>query len=462
MGTNKPSMTSSTYALLAYDCSYEHREDFGAALADNTKVTIVGDPRSFQQELNKNHYDVLVINVTADKNDAFDLLEQTHRQNPYTPIIVTSETEKADFIVQAIRRGAYDFIVKPFSPARIQLAVQKAINHRGLRNEIDYLRGRQDIVYDFSMVVAETPAFKTIISSLKKFAETDSTILMTGDTGTGKSFLSGSIHYNSHRRDKPFIKINCANIPETLLESELFGHEKGSFTGAVKQRIGRFEQANGGTIFLDEIGEISLEIQTKLLRVLEEKSFERVGGNKTIQVDIRVIAATNKDLDKQITRGKFREDLFYRINVLPIHLPPLRERPDCIEPLAKVMLQKACTSLKKKISDFSPTAMEIIKAYNWPGNIRQLTNTIERAVILEESNHIQPESIAIPRFHTPAISAAACEPLKVHEKDLILKALNDSLWVQKRAAKRLGISPRSLNYKIKKLGITHPNWRKNR
>ncbi len=455
-------MTLSTCSLLAYDCSCEQRENFGATLADSTNVTIVSDPRLFHQELNKNHYDAIIINVTADKAGAFDLLEQTHHHNPYTPIIVTSETEKADFIVQAIKQGAHDFIVKPFSPARIQLAVQKAINHRGLRNEIDYLRGRQDIVYDFSMVVAETPAFKTIINSLKKFAETDSTILMTGDTGTGKSFLSGSIHYNSHRRDKPFIKINCANIPETLLESELFGHEKGSFTGAVKQRIGRFEQANGGTIFLDEIGEISLDIQTKLLRVLEEKSFERVGGNKTIKVDVRVIAATNTDLDKQIARGKFREDLFYRINVLPINLPPLRERPECLEPLAKVMLRKACASLKKKISDFSPTAMEIIKAYNWPGNIRQLTNTIERAVILEESDHIQPASITIPSFHTPAISAAAYEPLKAHEKDLILKALNDNLWVQRRAAKRLGISPRSLNYKIKKLGITHPNWRRNR
>jgi transcriptional regulator with PAS, ATPase and Fis domain len=337
------------------------------------------------------------------------------------------------------------------------------MQQRELSNEIDYLRRSQDIVYNFDGIVANSPSFQQIITSLKKFANTDSTILLTGKTGTGKSFLSGSIHYNSHRRKSPFIKINCTNIPENLLESELFGHEKGSFTGADNLRIGRFEQANGGTIFLDEIGEIPLEIQTKLLRVLEEKAFERVGSNKTIEVDVRIIAATNKNLEEQIIAGRFREDLYYRINVLPVNLPPLQDRPLCIEPLAYKLLDQSCATLKKKIHSFSPDSLAIIKSYSWPGNIRQLANTIERAVILEDSDIIESDSIQIPDFHQPTPqSFRTSEPLETQEKELILKALEDNLWVQKNAAKQLGISPRALNYKVNKFGITHPNWRKNK
>ena len=229
---------------------------------------------------------------------------------------------------------------------------------------------------------------KEIMKSLERFSRTDSTILITGDTGTGKSFLSGTVHFNSPRRKKPFVKINCANIPVDLLESELFGHEKGAFTGADKQRIGRFEQASGGTIFLDEIGEMNMGLQTKLLRVLEEKSFERVGGNKTIHADVRIIAATNRDLVRQVEMGLFREDLYYRINVLPIRLPSLKERKECLMPLAEVLLRKSCRALRRDIRGFTPEAVASIEAYDWPGNIRQLANTIERAVILEDDSFI--------------------------------------------------------------------------
>lgn len=455
-------MPPSKHSILAYKCLDDCSSNLNDALDKTAKLFYLNDPKSFKQEIKKNHYDVILLNVSQKDKEAYTLLKHSTKHLPFTPVIVTSKSDHAEFIVDAIKQGAYDFISQPFSIARLQLVVQRAIKQRELQNEIDYLRGKQDIIYDFDMIVAESPSIKKVVKSLKKFSGTDSTILITGDTGTGKSFLSGSIHYNSHRRNHPFIKINCANIPETLLESELFGHEKGSFTGAEKQRIGRFEQANGGTIFLDEIGEINMEIQTKLLRVLEEKSFERIGGNKTITVDVRVIAATNKDLGKQIAQGKFREDLYYRINVLPVHLPPLRDRAECIEPLSMVMLQKGCATLKKKIKGFSPTSMEIIKSYNWPGNIRQLTNTIERAIILEDDDVIGPDSISIPNFHQPTIPPGSHEPLSAHEKDLILRALKDNLWVQKNAALRLGISPRALNYKIKKFEITHPNWRKNR
>ena len=432
-------------------------------MSDTSEICFQTDPKSFELELAKKEYDVIFMNVKPNNASTFKLLKKTHSQLPYTPIIMTSKSEQTELVVEAIKLGAYDFISTPFSKTRVQLTVQRAMQQRELSNEIDYLRRSQDIVYDFNGIVANSPSFQRIIASLKKFAITDSTILLTGKTGTGKSFLSGSIHFNSHRRNSPFVKINCTNIPETLLESELFGHEKGSFTGAEKLRIGRFEQANGGTIFLDEIGEIPLEIQTKLLRVLEEKAFERVGGNKSIEVDVRIIAATNKTLEEQIAAGKFREDLYYRINVLPVNLPTLQDRPLCIEPLAYKLLDQSCATLKKRINSFSPDSLAIIKSYNWPGNIRQLANTIERAVILEDSDSIESESIQIPDFHQPTHQfRRTSEPLETQEKELILRALEENLWVQKNAAKQLGISPRALNYKVNKFGITHPNWRKNK
>jgi len=467
-------MKNPAYSILSNEENASGRKAIASSLSDQAELTFSPTRDGFSAELNSRHFDLIILRLDNRAEDPFALLTTTLEKSPNTPVVITSSDEKVDLIVRAIKLGAFDYLVTPYSSARLQLVLHQAMKQRELRNEIDYLRRKQDIVYDFSGIVAESPSFKKVLSSLKKFAHTDSTILITGDTGTGKSFLSGSIHFNSPRRHKPFIKINCANIPEALLESELFGHEKGAFTGAEKQRIGRFEQANGGTIFLDEIGEISLELQTKLLRVIEDKAFERVGGNKTIHADVRVIAATNRDLSRQIEVGRFREDLFYRLNVLPIRLPSLRERPLCIEPLAVVLLEKSCKSLKKSFKGFSPEAMEMIRSYHWPGNIRQLANTIERAAILEESSFIQPESIALPDFRSRAADVRSSHPhngrsgggealpLEQHERELVLKALETSLWVQKNAAAQLGISPRALNYKIKKFGLTHPHWRKNR
>jgi DNA-binding NtrC family response regulator len=456
-------MVSSKFSILAYEDLTDHRNSLRQALANTSEICFQVDPQSFERELSKKEYDIIFMNVKPTNASTFKLLQKTHSQSPYTPIIITSKSEHPELVIEAIKLGAYDFISTPFSQTRVQMVVQKAINQRKLRNEIDYLRRSQDIIYNFDNIVAESPSFQKIVAVVKKFASTDSTILLTGKTGTGKSFLSGSIHYNSPRRSNPFIKINCTNIPETLLESELFGHEKGSFPGADKQRIGRFEQADGGTIFLDEISEIPLEIQTRLLRVLKEKTFERMGGNKTIKVDVRVIVATNRKLEEQIAAGKFREDLYDRINVLPVDLPELKDRPQCIEPLSYKLLDKSCAMLKKKINSFSADSLAIIKNYSWPGNIRQLSNTIERAVILEDSDIIESHSIHIPDFHQPApLSRRPPEPLEAQEKELILRSLEENLWVQKNAAQQLGISPRALNYKINKFGITHPNWRKNK
>jgi len=322
------------------------------------------------------------------------------------------------------------------------------------------------VVYDTERIISVSPAMQKAMASIRRLAQTESTVLITGETGTGKSFVSGNIHFNSPRRHKPFVKVNCANIPETLLESELFGHERGAFTGADKTRAGRFEQAHGGTLFLDEFCELSFGLQSKLLRVLEDKSFERLGGNKTIQADVRVIAATNRDIEALVGQGRFREDLYYRINVLRIHLPPLRERRPDIEPLAHYLLGRLCRALKKKIDGFSPEVLGMLQAYDWPGNIRQLSNTIERSILVEDGSVIQADSISLPEIRRPAAeietAPANLRLTAEQEKEMIHRALEDNLWIQKDAALQLGISPRALNYRVKKLGISHHRWRKNK
>jgi len=453
------------------------REDLKSALQDRCELTCIFNEVELQAEIKAHQFDLIFLDTESLEGNSMAQLEQIHNRDPFLPIIMTSQTEKAEIIVEAMNSGASDFLIHPISATRINMAFDKAIEIRDQRFEIAYHRRKQDVVYDFRDVVAFSPKMREILKSLERFAKTDSTILITGDTGTGKSFLSGTVHFNSPRRKKPFVKINCANIPEDLLESELFGHEKGSFTGADKQRIGRFEQASGGTIFLDEIGEMNMRLQTKLLRVLEEKSFERVGGNKTIHSDVRIIAATNKDLVHQVEVGLFREDLYYRINVLPVCLPSLRERQKCILPLADLLLKKCCKSMHSEIAAFSEEAQGLIQTYDWPGNIRQLANTIERAVILEDDSIIHSSNLALPeKIRKQPISkdtisadqgawqgkAELGESLAEQEKELILRILEECLWVQKNAANKLGISPRALNYKINKLGITHPHWRRNK
>ncbi|MDR3566796.1 MAG: sigma-54 dependent transcriptional regulator [Syntrophobacteraceae bacterium] len=406
-------------------------------------------------------FDVVIVSIETNYGDNIGNLK--NKLPPHTPVLVASEQTKTEAVVQAIRGGAFDFITKPYTPSRLRLAVEQAIENRALRNEIDYLRRTQDVTYDFDRIIAFSPAMGKVISTLKRIADSEATILITGETGTGKSMLSGTVHFNSRRRTKPFVKINCANIPETLLESELFGHERGAFTGAAKTRTGRLEQANGGSVFLDEIGELSPILQAKLLRVLEEKCFERLGGNQTIRTDIRIIAATHKDLEAGVEAGSFRQDLYYRINVLRVHLPPLRERAECIEPLCKHLVEKTCRELKRNFNGMAPGVMELFRRHPWPGNIRELSNTIERAVLLEESNRITTDSITLSGFSNRAeIPARPIKDLETSEKDLLVKALELADWVQKDAATRLGVTARKLNYMIKKHGITHGKWRKNR
>ncbi len=454
------------HKLLIVDREKNVGSFFEEVLAAKYDTSVLHEGDDVYQELNSSHYDAVIMNVFMEWEEAFNLLNWLKSSMPNIPVVIlTSKSETTELAVKAIKQGAFDFITKPSSSAQIVHTLTHALETRGMINEIDYLRHEQDIIYNFDKIVVRSPVMQDVVQTLKKFSQTDSTITIIGETGTGKSFLSGTLHYNSPRKNKPFIKINCANIPETLLESELFGHEKGAFSGADKTRIGRFEQAQGGTVFLDEIGELSMGLQAKLLRVTEEKAFERIGGNKTIHSDVRVIAATNRNLEMLIAEKKFREDLFYRISVLLVELPPLRLREQCIEPLAHQLLKKTSRSLKKKITGFSPSVINYIKTYSWPGNIRQLANTIERAAILEDSMVIQekrfiiPEHVGKKQVITPPAPSAT---LTLQEKSMILKALENSLWIQKDAAGLLGISPRALNYKIKKFGITHSRWRKNK
>ncbi len=461
------------YTILASAIPEESRVVMESAFKNMAKVKFCSADNTLFNELKEREYDLLFL-YASKESEGMGLLEKIDKSLSNMQVILISKVERPEFVVEVLQNGACDYLVYPPSVPRLEMAMQRAMEHRALRNEIDYLRHKQDIIYHFSDVISFSSNMQNVLKSLEKFSKTDSTILITGATGTGKSFLSGTVHYNSPRKQKPFIKINCANIPENLLESELFGHEKGAFTGADKQRIGRFEQAGGGTLFLDEIGEISLGLQSKLLRVLEEKSFERVGGNKTIYSDVRVIAATNKNLSEQIQNGKFREDLFYRINVLPVRLPDLKDRPECIEPLAQYFLRKYSKLLGSNVGGFTDHALKQIRGYSWPGNIRQLANTIERSVILEDGDKIGILNLSLPRVHQRSVIKGSISSEKNdikdsgpaslvgQEKELILSALDECLWVQKNAAVLLGISPRSLNYKVKKFGITHPHWRKHK
>lgn len=434
------------------------------ALAPSHRLTFCKSFAESVVTMRKAAYEIIICDLPAGQDNAFEAVQNLIQETPSARILVTSRDEKADLIVRLMRLGVFDFIGKPYSGDRISLAVSQALENRSLKNEIDYLRRQQDVIYDFDRIIAVSPSMQKVIGAMRKLANTDSTVLVTGETGTGKSILSGSMHFNSARRNKPFVKITCANIPETLLESELFGHEKGSFTGANKTRVGRLEQGNGGTVFLDEIGELSATLQAKLLQVLEDKSFERVGGNRTIHCDIRIITATNRNLEEQVAARTFREDLYYRINVLRVHLPPLRERLDCIEPLANHLLEKVCRSVKKRVTGFSPEVLNLFKAYPWPGNIRELSNVIERAVIIEDGSVIQRDSVSLPEPSAMVRSEVRTPSLQLNnnERNLILQALEESLWIQRDAAARLGITPRILNYKVKKFGITHPRWRKNK
>jgi Nif-specific regulatory protein len=336
----------------------------------------------------------------------------------------------------------------------MEVKIDKALEHRRLRHEIDYLRHTQSDIYDFDRIIGASGALQRVLDVVRKVARSNATILIRGETGTGKELIAGAIHHNSPRSGRNFVKVNCAALQENLLESELFGHEKGAFTGADKQRIGRFEQADGGTLFLDEIGDMSPNTQAKILRVLQEHEFERLGGTRTIKVDVRLIAATNRDLPTMVDAGAFREDLFYRLNVVTIEMPPLRERKDDIAALATFFINRFAGELKKKIDGLSPDALKLLMRYHWPGNIRELENVIQRALILSPDGVISMNDLSLSATKPPTASVGTT--LEEIERNHIQRMLTTTLWRiegRRGAAELLGLKPSTLRSRLRKLGI---------
>jgi len=392
--------------------------------------------------------------------DGLDAIPRCRELPPDTPIIVMTAHGTRQTAMDAITRGAYDFFTKPLKMDEFQVVVARALDRRRLQKQVKALRDSQPS--GLEGLIGQSEALKRVVDMAHRAAPTDLTILVQGESGTGKEVLTRAIHRLSVRKDEPFVPVNCAAIPEGLLESELFGHERGAFTGAVRARPGRFELPKEGTLFLDEIGDMPLSMQAKILRVLQEREFERVGGTRTMTADVRVIAATHRDLDAAVAQGTFRQDLFYRLQGVGIVLPPLRERVDDLPLLATHLLERAAQRLTRQPAVLSPEALRCLWTYPWPGNVRELQHVLEGAMVLSDgvirSDHLPPAiqraAQARPAALTgPVLSGSLDEALEEWERRMILDALQQTQGVQARAARILGVSERSLWYRIKKLGI---------
>jgi DNA-binding NtrC family response regulator len=414
-------------------------------------------------------YDVVVTDVRLPGADGLAVLRAALERDPRTSVLLMTAYGSIETAVDAMRAGAYDFVQKPVDLEQIELRVARAVEQRRLVGEVIELRAERAARDAAEEIVAESPALRAAVELARRVAPTRSTVLLTGETGTGKEVMAGLIHRLSPRAEGPLVKVNCAALPETLLESELFGHERGAFTGADRQRIGRFEQASGGTLFLDEVGDMSPATQAKLLRVLQDQEFHRLGGTRVLRTDARILAATNQDLPERIRESRFREDLYFRLNVIEIRLPPLRERPEDLVALAHGFLRRFARELDRPVRGFTTGALERLRAHRWPGNVRELHNAIERAVLMCEGARIRTRDLVTSGSALDADPGPWCPDLPPEgvdlrevERGLVLEALRRADWVQKDAASLLGISRRKLNYMVQRMGITHPSWRRNR
>jgi len=414
--------------------------------------------------LDRGFFDLALIDLNMPKVDGMTLLKFLVENHPDTVGIILTGYATIRNAVEAMKVGASDYLAKPVKMEEVLMVVQRAIEFRDLKRENIALKRQLKKKYKFENFIGDSLPMNKVFRIIEKVADTDSTILILGESGTGKELVARAIHYHSMRRDKPLIPVNCGAIPEELLESELFGHEKGAFTNAIRTRIGRFEMAHGGTIFLDEVAEMSPHLQVKLLRILQEQEFERVGGTKTIKCDVRIIAATNKDPDKLVEEGSFREDLYYRLKVIPVVLPPLRDRRSDIPLLVHHFLEHISKNKKRPLLSISKDAMQALINYEWPGNVRELENIIERMVILTEGDCINvddlPEKIAKKVALSvegtsliPEEGLSLSNAVNEYERQLILRALEKADWVKNRAAKLLKMNRTTLVEKIKKQGI---------
>jgi len=401
-------------------------------------------------------FDLILMDIRMLSISGIEALEQIKIINPAIPVIIMTAYASVETAVTALKKGAYDYLTKPLDFDELKIAIGRATEHNRLKKENEYLKVRLGEQFDRQNLLGQSPSMVKLLDTVAQVAATEATVLITGESGTGKEVIANAIHYNSLRKDAPFIKINCAALTETLLESELFGHEKGAFTGADRRREGKFLQAEGGSLFLDEVSEMSPAMQVKLLRVLQEREITRVGGAEVIKINVRVIAASNKDLKKEMEKGSFREDLFYRLHVVTLNVPPLRERKEDIPILAQHFLQQFSAQNSKKIKGFTPQAMEKLLKYSWPGNIRELMNAIERAVVLSRKEYLDAEELVLMMADNSVDVKTAQKrllenlPLEEVEKITILEALATSSGNKSEAARRLGITRKTLRKKLEK------------
>lgn len=401
-------------------------------------------------------FDLVLMDIRMLNVSGIEALEQIKIINPTIPVIIMTAYASVETAVNALKKGAYDYLTKPLDFDELKIAIARATEHTRLKKENEDLKERLGERFDRQSIIGQSPAMARLLDTVSQVASTEATVLITGESGTGKEMIANAIHYNSQRRSAPFIKINCAALTETLLESELFGHEKGAFTGADRRREGKFRQADGGSLFLDEVSEMSKAMQVKLLRVLQERELTRVGGAEVLKINVRVITASNKDLKNEIAIGNFREDLFYRLNVVALHVPPLRERREDIPLLTQHFLNLFAQKNSKNTKGFTPQAMDKLLKYNWPGNIRELMNAVERAVVLSRTEYLDADDLSLLMADNAACdeidqnSLSKNVPLEEIEKRTILEALNSAGGNKSEAARRLGITRKTLRSKLEK------------
>ncbi len=426
------------------------------------KIDLAQDGNEAWQHFQRTSYDLVITDLKMPGKDGMELLRLINKKNSDIPVIVITAYGSVESAVKAIKAGAFDYITKPFENEEIRIVVSKAISYSRLQNENRYLREAVGVKYGFDHFIGDSPNIRGVRKLAAQVAQTASTVLIQGESGTGKELLARLLHFNSPRSARPFVPFNCGALPDTLLESELFGYEKGAFTGAFKQKLGRFEIADTGTIFLDEVGDMSREAQVKMLRVLEEMTFERLGGSHPLKVDVRIIAATNRDLKQLVNEGAFRTDLYYRLNIFPIYIPPLRDHKEDIPVLVRHFLEQFAGEIGKQVKGTSPDAMNLLISHPWRGNVRELHNCLERAMILCNRQSVEPEDLLLDReplnptapfgnIHIPVEGIS----LEEVEKFLIKQALAMAKNNQTRAATLLKISRNTLRYRMEKYDI-HP------
>jgi two-component system, NtrC family, response regulator AtoC len=402
--------------------------------------------------------DLVLTDLKLPGMDGLELLAAIRRQNMQSPVIVMTAFGTIEVAVEAMKAGAVDFLMKPFSLDHLMAVVQKALEVRALRDENRQLREELGKRYQFDNIIGRSPLMQEVFATIERVAPTRATVLLAGESGVGKDLIARAIHFHSPRRDRPFVKINCTALPENLMESELFGYEKGAFTGANTTKPGKFEQADTGTVFLDEIGDVPASIQVKLLRILQEREFERLGSNKTRHIDVRVIAATNQDLRAALEQGTFREDLYYRLNVVPINIAPLRERMQDIPFLAEHFLQKYAAEAGNRIQSITPAAMSKLADYHWPGNVRELENVIERSLVMCTSDRLDVSDIKLdhaprPRSTANDFSLPPGMTLDQYEQEIIREALKRADGNKSQAARALGLTRNAMRYRLTQMGL---------